>query len=358
MTSQKVIRDDVREMSSYVVPKAEGLLKLDAMESPETIPEQLKAEWLERLERSELNRYPDASVSECSARLKEILGLGDAFDVMWGNGSDELIQILIQSVADDDAVVMAPQPSFVMYNLVTQWNRVRFVGVDLTEDFQLDRSRWIEAIKREQPKLVFLAQPNNPTGNLFDDDTVRAIIDAAPGLVVIDEAYSAYSSRDHLKLLDEHENVVILRTLSKEGFAGIRLGYLIAACGWVNELDKLRMPYNINTLTQLTAGLLLENYDLIAERAAGIIEARSRLVFQLEALDLEVFPSEANFVVIRASCAASQLLEAMKQRGVLVKSLCGSHPLLNRCLRITVSNAGDNEIMLAALKASLGDVSA
>ncbi|NVK10990.1 MAG: histidinol-phosphate transaminase [Gammaproteobacteria bacterium] len=350
---ETVIREDIRSLRAYHVAPADGLLKLDAMESPYAMPEQLTDQWLRALRDTALNRYPDASMAECSSRLAKQLNLSDQYDVLWGNGSDELIQILIQSIASNDAVVMSPTPSFVMYQVVSLWNRVQHVGIDLDENFDIDIPAWRDAIATHQPAIIFLAQPNNPTGNLFSETAVEQIIEMAPGLVVLDEAYLAYSSRDHQSYLDRYKNVVVMRTLSKEGFAGIRLGYLIAHSSWVTEFNKLRMPYNVNSLTQTTAALVLNHLSEISERAELIVEERGRLTKQLSQLGLITYPSEANFIVAKSAYLGADVVEAMKTRGVLIKSLCGSHPLLTHCVRITVSSKDDNDIMLEALEASL-----
>ena len=350
---ETVIREDIRSLSAYHVAPAEGLLKLDAMESPYAMPEQLMEKWLSAISQTALNRYPDASMAECSALLAKHLNLSDQYDVLWGNGSDELIQILIQSIASNDSVVMSPTPSFVMYQVVSQWNRVRHVGVDLDEHFDLDIAAWRDAIATHQPSIIFLAQPNNPTGNLFSETAVDQIIEMAPGIVVLDEAYLAYSARNHQSYLDRYENVVVMRTLSKEGFAGIRLGYLLAHSSWVAEFNKLRMPYNVNSLTQTTAALVLNHMSEISERAALIVEERTRLSQQLTQLGLVSYSSEANFIVAKTPYLGADVVAAMKSRGVLIKSLCGSHPLLNQCVRITVSSMDDNNVMLKALEASL-----
>ena len=244
-----------------------------------------------------------------------------------------------------------------MYRMIAEWLHIGCVEVPLGRDFTLDLPAMLDAIARERPRLVFLACPNNPSGNLFDESALRAIIDACDGLVVIDEAYSAFTSRNHLALLGEYPNLLIMRTLSKLGLAALRIGYLVGDPRWIEQLDKLRLPYNIGTLNQLAAEVALERFDLLEQQTAEIRAERTRLadVLQRDAR-LHCYPSEANFLLIRLrDHGARAVHEAMRRRGVLVKCLDGAHPLLGDCLRLTVGTASDNDCMLGALDAALAD---
>jgi histidinol-phosphate aminotransferase len=240
-----------------------------------------------------------------------------------------------------------------MYETLCQWNRIDFIGVDLNADFSLNLEAMLEQITTQQPAIIFLAQPNNPTANNWAVSDLEAIIDAAEGLVVIDEAYYAYSDRHHLDWIRRYDNVVIVRTLSKQGFAGIRLGMLIAKQEWLEQFNKVRMPYNINVLTQATAEFVANAWEPLGLEAGQLAENREELAGALAELGLEVFASQANFLVVRTKYEGGALCQELKDRGVLIKNLCGSHPLFAHCVRITVSSISDNTLLLSALESSL-----
>jgi histidinol-phosphate aminotransferase len=349
--SQRLIRADVRDMAAYHVPDHVGYIKLDAMENPYSMPSSLTSEWLKTLQSVDLNRYPHPSAPVLRDTLRRLMALRDSLDIMFGNGSDELIQIMAMAVATPGAKLLSVEPAFVMYRMIARFVGLEYVGVPLDKDFGLDRLATLQAIAEHQPAIIFLAQPNNPTGNVFDPAVVKEIIELAEGLVVIDEAYLAFTDADALPLLDRYPNVVVMRTLSKVGLAGLRLGFLIGHPAWINEFDKLRLPYNINVLTQVSATFALEHYDVLREQTRLIRESRETLVAALQEMPLDrVWPSEANFVLVRTQAGmARPVFEAMKARKVLIKCLHGSHPSLQDCLRLTVGSPEENRQMLSAL---------
>ena len=344
-----VVRPEVRALSAYAVARAEGMIKLDAMENPYALPAQVAARVTEALARVPVNRYPDGGAGIAKEVLRRALAIPAVHGLLLGNGSDELIQIIASTLARPNAVMLAPEPSFVMYRLSALNAGMRFAGVALKPDFSLDRGARLSAIERERPALTFLAYPNNPTGNLFAADDVEAVIRAAPGLVVVDEAYYAFAGASFLHRIAEFPNLLVLRTLSKVGMAGIRLGYAVAAPEWIAELNKLRAPYNVNALTQAAVAALLADTGWIAEQAAAICAERSRLEAALARLPgVSVYPAKTNFVVARVG-NATRLFDGLKARRILVKNLDGWHPLLTNCLRITVGTPGENDLLLAAL---------
>jgi histidinol-phosphate aminotransferase len=225
------------------------------------------------------------------------------------------------------------------------------IGVPLTSDFDLDEKAMLAAINESQPELIFLAQPNNPTGNLWDQGVIKNIIETSEGLGVLDEAYTAFTDADHLDLLDKYEHVLVMRTLSKVGLAGLRLGLIIGRSEWLDQLDKIRLPYNINMLTQASALFALENYDMLVIQTEQIRIDRVVLTADLAALPgITVYPSEANFVLVRTPDGmARNWFEALKEKRVLIKCLDGGHPLLKNCLRITVGTTRQNAQLVAAL---------
>ncbi|WP_421865808.1 histidinol-phosphate transaminase [Motiliproteus sp.] len=348
----KLIRPEVRALHAYQVPPSTGMLKLDAMENPYQWSDATKQAWLDKLAEVEINRYPEPQAQGVKDRLRQVMGIPSEYELMLGNGSDEIIQILAMAVAGDDVCVMAPEPSFVMYQMIATFCRIDYVGVPLDSQFDLDLGAMLEQIEARQPALIFLAQPNNPTGNLYSEEKIRRIAEASQGLVIVDEAYTAFTDCDSLSLLGDYDNLVLMRTLSKVGLAGLRLGLLIGKPEWLGEFDKLRLPYNINVLTQASAEFALDHYELFREQTAKLRQARISLIDALQQLpQLQVWPSEANFVLVRSlEKPAAELHEALKGAGVLVKKLDGGHPALAGCLRINVSTPEENQRLIEALK--------
>ena len=271
-------------------------------------------------------------------------------DVLLGNGSDELIQMILLALAKPGAVAMAPTPTFVMYDMIATFTGMRFVGVPLGPDFALDLPALQRAMAEHRPAVVFLAWPNNPTGNLFDEGMVETILREAPGLVVVDEAYHAFAGKTFLDRLARFDNLLVMRTMSKQGLAGLRLGMLFGRPEWLTEFDKLRLPYNISVLTQVSARFALNHLDELDRQAALIRVERERVFAALSALPgLKVWPSAANFILFRVRGAATPVHERLRQAGVLVKNLDSTLP---GCLRVTVGTPAENDSFLAALKAA------
>ena len=344
-----LVRPELRELSAYTVAPAEGMIKLDAMENPFALPEPVRARLGQALAQVAINRYPDIAADRVKAALARAFGIPSTLGLMLGNGSDELIQVITSALARPGAAMLAPDPSFVMYRLNAIHAGMRFVGVSLANDFGLDRAAMLAAVEAERPALTFIAYPNNPTGNLFAAADVAAIIRAAPGLVVVDEAYAAFSGASFLPRVVEFPNLLVLRTLSKVGMAGIRLGYAVAASEWIAQLNKLRQPYNVNALTQAAAVALLADPGWMAAQAATIVSERARLGGALAALPgFAVFESQTNFLLARVP-DAGRLYDGLRERCILVKNVHGWHPLLANCLRITVGTPQENDALLAAL---------
>jgi histidinol-phosphate aminotransferase len=349
------IRPEIRAMRAYHVPDASGLIKLDAMENPYRLPAAVAQQLGARLADVALNRYPPADPAALKAKLGRSIGLPAGAGLMLGNGSDELIHLAIQACARPGTTILAPWPGFVMYELSTQFNNCRFVGVALKPDFSLDVAAMRRAIEAHKPAIVFIAHPNNPTGNLFNRDDIRALIEAAPGLVVLDEAYLPFAQDTWLPALPAYPNLLVLRTLSKLGLAGLRLGYLCAHPAWIAELDKVRPPYNVNVLTLAAVDLLLDHLDALDGQAARIRTERTRVLQAVRAIaGMTAFDSAANFVLLRVG-DADRVFAGLKQRGILVKNVSRMHPLLAGCLRTTIGTAEENDALLAALVASIGE---
>ena len=354
----RTIRQDVTSSAGYAIQPSAGMVKLDAMENPFTLPPALKRALGERLAEVAINRYP-INKGEVAAALAQHFGVPSGCKVICGNGSDELIDLL--SVAchhpqGPDATVLAPLPGFVMYEMSARLRGLKFVGVPLTPAFELDERAMLASIEQHRPALTYIAYPNNPTGNLFDERIVLRIVEAVSaqdGLVVFDEAYQPFSSRTWMSRLPMHEHVLVLRTLSKFGLAGVRMGYLAGVAALIEQIDKVSPPYNVSGLNAAATLFALEHAEVFAAQAAVLRDERERLLAVLPTLPgVTAFPSEANMILVRVH-DSKRAFEGMKARRVLVKHIAGLHPLLANCLRLTVGTPEENSLMIDALKESL-----
>lgn len=371
---ERHVRPDVQRMAAYHVADATDAIKLDAMENPWRLPRALQAELAQRLTALAINRYPSGNTYTA---LKQAIACHDGLDgidgLVLGNGSDELISLLCQLVAQPGATIMAPAPSFVMYEMGARLAGVGFVPVPLRPNFSLDREAMLQAIETHRPALVFLAYPNNPTGNLFDADDVRAILQATDGLVVLDEAYAPFAGgASWLSQLTAWPNLAVMRTCSKWGLAGARIGYLASAPAWAAQLDKIRPPYNISVLDAETACFAFQHHADFDQQTQALCTERQTLVQRLQALRgpqglSHVYPTAANFVLVRLAggqgdasgpSRATRVAAAMRAAGVLIKDASRMHPALAECLRLTVGAPEENEAMLQALAAALDAVPA
>jgi histidinol-phosphate aminotransferase len=351
MTPEKLVRPEILELKAYHVPESEGMVKLDAMENPYALPPTLRKELAEVLSRVELNRYPDPGAKKLREALARKMRVPQGMELLLGNGSDDLIQIVTLALAKPGTVMMYPGPTFVMYAMNATFSGMRAVSGGLREDFSLDAQAFVQAMREHKPALIYIAYPNNPTGVLYPEEDVLAILRASEGLVVLDEAYHVFAQKTFMPRLTEFPNLVVLRTVSKLGLAGIRLGYLAGRPQWIEQFNKVRQVYNVNVLTQAAALFALERLDVLEEQAARIRSEREKLGKALSALNgITVFPSQANFFLIRVA-DADRTFERLRGQGVLVRNL--NSPALKGCLRITVGTPDENRILLNALREAL-----
>lgn len=357
--SINVIRADIRAMSAYPVPVLDNdVMKLDAMEVPYLLPENLRQELAQQLANAPINRYPNPASSGLQEQLRATFGIPENAKIALGNGSDELIQLITQLVAKPDAVVLGIDPSFVMYRHNAQLFGMNYVGVPLNNDFTLNAEAVKAAIAEHQPVLIFLAYPNNPTGVPFHREEIQSIIDAATGLVVIDEAYGAFASDSFLPQAGQPEHLLVLRTLSKIGFAGLRLGYAVGSAAVIDELAKIVPPYNINQLSLIAGKFALQHIDVVNENIEILKNERTRLYDALAALpETQVFDSQANFVTVRLPQAA-QAYDDLKRNKIVVKKLDGSHELLQDTLRLTVGTPEQNSSVINGLTEHINQIQA
>ena len=350
----KTIRPEVRTLKAYPVTPPWPGIKLELMEDahldagPSSAA--MRKEMAERLAESAFNRYPDPSAPALKAKLRAKLDIAPQHDILIGTGSDEIITMLSQAILAGGGTVVSLEPSFAVFKNAAIAVAGRFVGVSLKADFTLDLEATLSAIAREQPKLIWIVYPNNPTGNQYPDAAIEQIIRAAPGLVVIDEAYEPFAQRSWMPRIDEFPNVLIMRTLSKIGLAGVRLGYIVGAPEWIGEINKVRGPFNVGVLQQVAAEVLLDHYDELKRHASLMIAERERMLVELAKLPgVTPFPSLANFVLARFP-DAGDVFEALKSRGILVRNLSGMHPLMANTLRVSMGTSEQMDALIAALK--------
>jgi histidinol-phosphate aminotransferase len=339
----KIVKPSIRNIKPYEVKEMPCKVKLDANESPYSMRLEINNSVLERL-----NRYPDPSAKELRKGLAKALRLSPE-NILLGNGSDELIYYLTMTFGGP---VLYPTPTFSMYSIIPMALGERTLGVKLDRDFDLDIEKILIYIRKFKPKLIFISSPNNPTGNCFSADRILRIIEESGCIVVVDEAYQPFSSkRGFLPFLKDYKNLAILRTFSKIGFAALRVGYLIGDEGLIKEVNKVRLPFNLNAISQAAALEVLRNKRVIRDYVKLIVSERERLYKELNNIKgLVPYPSEANFILFSAKKADNVYKELIKE-GVLIRNMGGT---LKNALRVTVGKPEEDDIFLEALKKVMG----
>lgn len=339
----------VSGIKSYSVPEIECEIKLDGNESPFDLLPEIENEITDKILSIPLNRYPDPNASALKKSVSSLYKLPED-NILFGNGSDELIQMLIETFTGKSATVLVPKPTFSMYKLTSLLLDKTVIEVDLDQNFDIDLDKTIEYIKDKDPDLFFFSTPNNPTGNSFSKEKIIKTLESTSGLVVLDEAYFDYHGETFIPQLEKFENLVVLRTMSKIGFASIRLGILFAGPFFVKQLNKTRLPYNINSVTQLIAEVAIGNYSMLKSNFSKIIEQRTLMYKELKKLsDIRVYPSDANFFLIKVP-DADEYFEKLAEQGILVRNFNGS-PGLDNCLRVTIGTSKENSEFLKAISA-------
>jgi histidinol-phosphate aminotransferase len=347
-----VFRKEVLKLSAYKVAEAKNLIKLDAMENPYTWPDDIKEQWLKVIKDCPINRYPDPEAKQLAQTIKQTNEIPAESEILLGNGSDEIIQLLLMALPANSAV-LAPAPGFVMYKQVALSLGLNYHGIPLqAENFDLDLPLMLDAIKQSQPAIIFLAYPNNPTGNLFKQQDIIAILDIAPGLVIIDEAYAPFADASFINKLPDYTNLLVMRTVSKLGLAGLRLGFIAGNKAIIEQLNKIRLPYNINCLTQLTTDFALKNHALFEQQTQQICNDRATVLRQLNELpNIAAHPSSANFILIKTKKdQATAIFESLKKHGILIKNLSPQGGILTDCLRVTIGKPDENKAFIDSMK--------
>ena len=359
-------RDDIDILNEYKVHDSEGLVKLDAMENPYDHEVMVDTNVTPSIDFKttefknyfgayvNINRYPDANCKNLKKGLINKYGLDKKYDSIIGNGSDELIQLICLAFLKSENVVLCPQPSFSMYKKISQVLGLKFQEVPLLEDFSLDTNQMVKKIEEFNPALIFLAYPNNPTGNLWDKEDIDLILNKANGVVVIDEAYGAFSGESFIKQLDNYDNLLVMKTISKVGLAGLRLGYLFGEKSIIKKIDKLRLPFNINSISQEMGKLYTENEEFIYSQTKEIIKNRDYLFSMMKDIeDIKVYDSKTNFILFRLLKGSSdEVFKNLLADKILIKNMSNT-PGLENCLRVTIGTKEENILFIKSLKNSI-----
>ena len=341
------ISKSVRSISAYSVPRVDCSVKLDGNESPYDLEGEEKLALSERLARLPVNRYPDPEALGVRTSLSRALGF-PVDGILLGNGSDEIIQMIVEVLGGKSGRVLVPSPTFSMYRITSLILGRQVTEIELDENFDIDLEQTLETIHAQDPDIVFLATPNNPTGNSFSEEKVLEVLEASAGAVVVDEAYCDFSKKSYIPHIDKYENLLVLRTMSKIGFAGARLGIFFAQPQIADEVNKARLPYNINSFSQDVMSFALENPEVIERKISLILSERERVRASLERIKgIHVYPTDANFFLVRVT-DADFLFEELVKNDILVRRFKGEGRLAN-CLRITVGTREENDQLIQAL---------
>ena len=345
----ELVRSKVKGLKAYKVENLEEGIKLHANENPYPPSPKLLKKIFQRLDQLELNRYPDP---DCKKLKQSIANKTGALpeQIIIGNGSDELIQYLMQVLCDEGDTIAFPDPTFAMYGITAQCLGLTPDSFPLNDNWDFDSQTALEALAKHKARLVFISYPNNPTGNCFSEKEIQKLIEQFKGIVVLDEAYHDFAGKSFLKQMEKHNNLVVLRSLSKIGLAGLRIGYGIFPSILAEQINKVRLPYNSNTLSQWFATELLNDFTHVQNQIHSIVEERSRLMDELSKLPAIIaYPSDSNFILFQAQNGGEKLFINLKEIGVLLRNL-NAHPRLKNCLRITIGTKQENDQFLAQLR--------
>jgi len=351
-----LIRENIKKLIPYPIEEQTYKIKLDANESPFSIDWVQWSEVMEELRQIPLNRYPDPHAKALRKALSRHLNW-PADGMILGNGSDELIQYILMVFGDHDRPVYAPHPSFSMYRIIALSMGLEFRKIFLQETFELPISQaLIDELSGEPQKILFIPTPNNPTGNAFNRDHVLTLIENTNGMVCIDEAYRDFSAEDgFLDILPKFDNLVILRTLSKIGMAGLRVGILLGNQDAIEAISKVRLPYNLNSISQFLALAVINHHDQILVMIDKIKKNRSWLQNEMKNIKgIRIFPSQANFILFTCEGDADAIYHELLKEGVLIKIFPPEEPW-PALMRVTVGNKNECGMFIRALKKILSN---
>ncbi|MZH46055.1 MAG: histidinol-phosphate transaminase [Nitrospinae bacterium] len=340
-----LVRDNVKALKAYQVENLDEGTKLHANENPYPPSPELLQKIFKRLDDFELNRYPDPDCRNLKQVIAKKTG-AQPEQIVIGNGSDELIQYLMQVLCDEGDTIAFPDPTFAMYGITAQCLGLTPASFSLNDKWDFEAQPALEVLSRQNARIVFISYPNNPTGNCFSEQAIQQVIEQFEGIVVLDEAYHDFAGRSFFKQMEKHNNLVILRSLSKIGLAGLRIGFGIFPGILAEQINKVRLPYNSNTLSQWVATELLNDFNYVQNQIDSIIEERDRLTKELSKLSfINAYPSNSNFILFKVPEGGKKLFNELKENGTLLRNL-DSHPRLKDCLRVTVGTKEENDLFL------------
>ncbi|KMP11976.1 histidinol-phosphate aminotransferase [Candidatus Nitromaritima sp. SCGC AAA799-C22] len=341
-----MVRGKVRSLNPYHVDNINCAIQLHANENPFSPPEELLNAFAESLEKFQLNRYPDPNSQTLKNSIADRLKV-KIENLVIGNGSDELILLLLQVFCNEGDSVIFPDPTFAMYGIISQGLGIKPVSLPLNDQWDFDAEKLLKTASDNESRIVFLSYPNNPTGNCFSESQVRQVVERFEGIVVVDEAYYDFSRKSFVGEIGQHNNLAVLRSLSKIGLAGLRVGFGVADRVIIDQINKVRLPYNSNTVSQTWAEHLLTHFDPVQKQIDTILDERGRLMQELEKIgSITVYPSDSNFILFRTEQPAGEIFQHLMDNGILVRNL-SSHPRLANCLRVTVGTREENDRFLS-----------
>jgi len=345
---EELVRGKIKSLKAYHVENFDCEVKLHANENPFPTPAKLLHDFQASFQSLQLNRYPDPDCHLLKTAISDVNNIAEESLVI-GNGSDELIQLILQIFCDAGESYSFPDPTFGMYSIIGKGMGLLPHPFSLDERWDFRAENYLKFLDEKNARVVFFSYPNNPTGNCYSESEIKKVIENFRGIVVLDEAYFDFAGKTFCQAIEEHNNLIVLRSLSKIGLAGLRVGYGMAHPFIIEQLNKVRLPYNSNTISQQFAALLLKNFEPVREQISMILAERDRLVLGLSELDfLTVFPSDSNFILFRVQDDGDKLFEKLMKNGILVRNL-SAHPLLKNCLRVTGGTAKENDHFLAIL---------
>ncbi len=347
------VRDDLALHPGYHSPQVDVDVRLNTNEAPESPPDGFRAALAAELAAIDWHRYPDRDALALRAAIAEHHGI-EPGQVFVANGSNEVLQTLCLTYGGPGRTVATFEPTYALHTHIPRITNTAVASGERTDDFALDLDEVRRIVTDHDPVITFLCSPNNPTGMAETEDTVRAVADLAPGLLVVDEAYGQFAPWSALALIDEDAPIVVTRTYSKTwSMAGARLGYLVGPTWLVDELSEVVLPYHLDAFKQIAGRVALRFEDEMHARVATLVEERGRVLSTLEELDVTVWPSASNFVLFRPeSVTGDEVWKALLDQSVLVRN-CASWPRLDNCLRLTLGTAGENDRFLEALASVL-----
>ncbi len=345
---ERLIKESINDLKPYVPHDYDYKYKLDANESPYNLPGNILEKVIERMRDMDFNRYPDTNSVLLRKEISDYIGV-DYANIIIGNGSDEMINVLIDTFVEEGDTVLSHEPTFVMYGLTSKIAGATYIDIETDENFNVDIDELIKSANTKKAKIIFLCSPNNPTGNLMQKEDILRVVNETNSIVVADEAYVEFGGESVIKKVLNYDRLIVLRTLSKAfGVAGIRTGYLVAGNKIIDRLYSVKAPYNINSISQLIATELMKNRKEILNNVEIIKSNRDKLLNQMKQIEgIKAYDSYANFILFRVD-DNKKVFDGLLERGIMVRNFSGGR--LENHLRVSVGNTEENEAFVNALR--------